>query len=360
MDYLGIFITGLTTGGISCLAMHGGLLASTVANQKDEELGESTKATSSKKKIKQLTNTSAGSFDQLDWLPVSVFIVGKLVSHTLAGFLLGWLGSTMELSVGVRLTFQVMAGIFMFATAMNLLQVHPIFRYVVIQPPRFVLKLLKSSTKGQAVFTPFVVGFLTILIPCGVTQSMQLLAISSGNPIIGALIMFFFVLGTSPIFGAIGVGIAKFSEFWKGAFLRAAAVMLIFLSAQAINGALVVWDAPITWQKVTRAVLDPAGLSTDPADLPPVVDGVQRIDLRVLNHGYEPRTLRVKAGIPVEMILTTDNTYSCAVDFMIPAFGIREFLDPTGERAVGFTPDKPGRYTFACSMGMYTGVLEVI
>lgn len=344
MDYLGIFITGLTTGGISCLAMHGGLLASAVA----------------KSKFDQKVQTKFSTFGQLDWLPVSVFLSGKLASHVLAGFLLGALGSAMELSLGVRLTFQILAGLFMFATAMNLLEVHPVFRYVVIQPPRFVMRLLKNSTQSQVVFTPFIVGFLTILIPCGVTQSMQLLAISSGNPVIGALIMFFFVLGTSPIFGAIGVGVAKFSDFWQGTFLKIAAVTLIFLSAQAINGVLVVWDFPVTFQKISRAILDPAGLQTLPAGLPPVIDGVQRVDLRVLNTGYDPQTVRVKAGIPVEMILTTQDTYSCAVDFMIPAFGIREFLDPTGERAVGFTPDKPGRYTFACSMGMYTGVLEVI
>lgn len=357
MDYLGIFITGLTTGGISCLAMQGGILASAIANQKEDEIAQASSGPSSKKLI---TKVQSGSFDQLDWLPVAVFLVGKLISHTALGFLLGWLGSTMNLSLELRLSFQVVAGIFMFATAMNLLQVHPIFRYVVIQPPRFALKLLKNSTHGKAVFTPFVVGFLTVLIPCGVTQSMQLLAISAGSPVIGALILLFFVLGTAPIFAAIGVGMAKFSEFWRGAFLKVAAITLILLSAQAINGVLVVWNSPVTWQKIVTEVLDPAGVISPRANLPELVEGVQRVDLRVLNNGYEPRLVRVRNGIPVEMILTTQETYSCAVDFMIPAFGIREFLSPNGSKAIKFTPDKPGRYTFACSMGMYTGVLEVI
>ena len=35
-----IFLTGLTTGGLSCLAMQGGLLASVIANQKDQEHDE--------------------------------------------------------------------------------------------------------------------------------------------------------------------------------------------------------------------------------------------------------------------------------------------------------------------------------
>lgn len=34
MNLFVIFLTGLTTGGLSCLAMQGGLLASVIANQK--------------------------------------------------------------------------------------------------------------------------------------------------------------------------------------------------------------------------------------------------------------------------------------------------------------------------------------
>ena len=33
-----IFLTGLTTGGLSCLAVQGGFLASIIANQKEKEL----------------------------------------------------------------------------------------------------------------------------------------------------------------------------------------------------------------------------------------------------------------------------------------------------------------------------------
>ena len=33
-----IFLTGLTTGGLACLAVQGGLLTSVIANQKEQEL----------------------------------------------------------------------------------------------------------------------------------------------------------------------------------------------------------------------------------------------------------------------------------------------------------------------------------
>lgn len=139
MNLLVIFLTGLTTGGLSCLAMQGGLLTSVIANQKGQQIDES------------------------DWLPVAMFLGGKLLSHTLFGFLLGALGSVISLSLGVRLVFQVFKALFMFATAMNLLQVHPIFRFVAFQPPKFMQKWIRNSSKSKAIFAPALLGLLTIL-----------------------------------------------------------------------------------------------------------------------------------------------------------------------------------------------------
>src|SRR5258706_10838247 len=206
MNFWLIFLTGLTTGGISCLAMQGGLLASMIANQKETELDHPN------------TNTKPGSFDTLDWMPVAFFLIVKLIAYTVLGFLLGLLGSFFTLSLGARLAFQVGASLFMLATAMNLLEVHPIFRLVVLQPPKFVQRWVRGSTKISAFFGPALLGFVTLLIPCGVTQAMEVLAISSGNPFLCALTMFSFVLGTAPIFAIIGVATAKLSEVWNQRF----------------------------------------------------------------------------------------------------------------------------------------------
>lgn len=345
MELLTIFITGLTTGGVSCLAMHGGLLASALANQE----GKDTHATGSKL-----------SFANLEPKAVGVFLLAKLTSHTLMGFLLGVLGSSLDLSLEFRLMFQAIAGGFMLVTAMNMLEVHPVFRYAVIQPPAFLRRLVKQGTKTQTYFAPALIGFLTILVPCGVTQSMQLLAISSANPIYGAAIMFVFVLGTSPVFGLIGVGVAKLSDYWQDTFIRLAAVALIFLAGQSINGVLVVTGSPVTIQKIASLILDPAGIRSDSSSAPKVIEGEQEVNLYVVNQGYQPNKLVVKSGVPVKLNLITKDSYSCAVDFVLRDFGIREFLPPTGTTTVSFTPEKPGKHTFACSMGMYTGVLEVI
>lgn len=341
MNLLAIFLTGLTTGGLSCLAMQGGLLASVIANQK--ERADRSESTESK-----------------DVLPVTLFLVAKLISHTALGFLLGWLGSQVELSLSARLVFQGIAALFMLATAANLLNVHPIFRYVVLQPPKFLQKLIRKTVKGDAVFTPAVLGFLTIFVPCGVTQAMEVLAVTSGNPIFGALIMFFFVLGTSPLFAIVGLATAKLSEKFQSRFLKIAALTLIYLGLSSLNGILVVLDSPITFQKVTRPVI--YFFSNERYERmysTPVNQGVQKALIHATNNGYSPKVVRVKAGVPVELTVQTKETYTCASWFRLKAFNIQLTLGPNDSQTTTFTPTEKGTYQFTCAMGMYTGILEV-
>ncbi|MFZ5438018.1 MAG: sulfite exporter TauE/SafE family protein [Patescibacteria group bacterium] len=370
MDLLVIFLTGLTTGGLSCLAMQGGLLASVVANQKEQERDEvddnkvKEKAKRKEKYLKSLQENSFSlqSFDQLDWLPVLMFLLAKLVAHTILGFLLGLLGSTITLSLGMRLTFQVFTAVFMFATAMNLLDVHPIFRHLAFQPPKFLQRLIRGTSKSQALFAPAVLGLMTIFIPCGVTQAMEVLAINSGNPFVGAAIMFTFILGTSPLFAILGVATAKLSEGWYQKFTKLAATVLIGMAVYSVNGVLLVVDSPLTLNKIVQPItyffsadrFEQAGNSVG------VKNGVQQIKIDVLSRGYQPNYIKVKSGVPVEMTLQSNNTYSCALAFVFREFGINTYLKSTDTQSFTFTPTRKGKFTFSCSMGMYTGIMEVI
>lgn len=89
---------------------------------------------------------------------------------------------------------QIVAGLFMLATAFNMLNIHPIFRYFVVQPPKALIRLLRNQAKSEALIAPSLLGPLTVLITCGTTQAMAIITISSGNPFAGALIMGVFTL----------------------------------------------------------------------------------------------------------------------------------------------------------------------
>jgi uncharacterized protein len=350
-----IFLTGLTTGGLSCLAMQGGLLASAIANQKEQEHDE---VTDSKQKSR---NFSLTSFDQLDWMPVVLFLSMKLIAHTILGFLLGWLGSAITLSLGVRLVFQAFTALFMFATAMNLLNAHPVFRYISFQPPKFLQRMIRNTTKMKAIFAPALLGVLTIFVPCGITQAMEVLAINSGSPIQGAIIMFAFVLGTSPLFAVLGVATAKLSEGWYQKFTRVAAAILIAMAVYSLNGVLIVIDSPISLNRlmspVTYFFSDERFKNSSQTQM---INGVQDVTINITNNGYSPNRIKVKSGQPVRLTLKSNETYSCALAFVFKEFGINTFLEANDTQSFTFTPSQPGKYQFTCSMGMYTGIMEVI
>src|SRR5579872_225001 len=146
---IAIFLTGLLTGGLTCMAVQGGLLAATLAQSEEERLEKKAKG---------------GNV-----FPILAFLGSKLVAYTLLGMLLGWLGSFFQLSLQLKVIMQMAVALFMIGTAMNILNVHPIFRYFVIQPPKFLTRLVRKQSKSQSLFAPATLGAFTIFIPCGTT-----------------------------------------------------------------------------------------------------------------------------------------------------------------------------------------------
>src|SRR3989338_2065238 len=85
--------------------------------------------------------------------------------------------------------------------------------------PKALYKFVGIDTQKQSEYSnrgSFLLGGMTFFLPCGFTQAMQLYAISSGSPVIGALTMGVFALGTAP--GLLGVG--GLTSLIKGAFAK--------------------------------------------------------------------------------------------------------------------------------------------
>jgi uncharacterized protein len=324
------FITGLTTGGISCFAVQGGLLASSLSNQKQK----------SEKAL------------------VSVFLVSKLLSYTLLGILLGILGSKLAISSRLQGVMQILAGIFMLVSVGKLLDIHPIFRYFTITPPKSIFRLLRKKSLDEGFFSAGILGALTILIPCGVTQSMMLLSIASGSAILGGLILGAFVLGTSPIFFALGIASGEILK--RKSLKYVAAIVITILGIVSINSGQILRGSVHTLQNyyaVTTGKLD----NDSTGNLADVSNsGIQEVTIQVNNTGYESDVDTIKAGIPVKLNLISNNALGCSRSFTIPEYNISQILPQTGSAVVEFTPTRKGRLTYTCSMGMYTGWFNVI
>ena len=339
MDLGIIFLTGLTVGGLSCLAVQGGLLASVIAAREDEEIEQ---GVNKKNRI----------------VPTLAFLLAKLLAYTGLGFLLGMFGSVLGISQGTQIVMQLVAGIYMVVVALNLLNIHPIFRYAVIQPPRFLFKKVRNQAKNKDLFAPALLGAMTIFIPCGTTLAMEALAISSANPFAGSAIMAVFVLGTSPLFFGVGWLTSVLGDNYRAKFLKVAAIGVLYLGLNAINGSLVASGSPLSMQSLSKKLT-----STNTEQIKSVSsqdsDGIQNVEITVTASGYTPRLVSVKSNKVVRLTLRSTNAYSCASAFRIPALGVARNLLPNSTEIIEFTPTKTGQIAFSCSMGMYTGVIDV-
>jgi len=300
-----IFISGLTIGGLGCLAVQGGLLASVSA-------------------------------DRHPLKSALAFIVVKLIVYTILGALLGGFGRVINFSDSVQAFLQLFAGIYMLLIAADLLNLHPFFRRFIITPPRFLARLVRDESKSKDFFAPAFLGGMTIFIPCGTTLAMEALALSSASPFLGAAIMAVFTLGTIPLFVGLGFVANKINP-------RFAAALVLIMAAYSIGGSL-----------VALGVYKPGVKSTQ------AVETTQNVEIRVTSSGYSPNYIRVKVGEPVNIKLIGVSNFSCASAFRIPAYQIAKNLGPNETSLISFIPKQPGKIQFNCSMGMYSGIIEAI
>lgn len=337
-----IFLTGLTTGGLTCLALQGGLLTSVIANSPSLRGGTPTRQSS-------------------PFPSILSFLTAKLFIHTILGFLLGLLGASISLSPTTRGWLQIAIGIYLFGIAGNLLNLHPIFRYFVITPPKFLSKIAKNESKSSSIFAPAILGLMTLLIPCATTQAMEVIAIGTGNPWYAASIMFAFILGTSPTFLIFGFLLEKGSVSFKKYFPGIAGTAMIIMSVFSVNTGIAVMGSPYTiqnfYQVATTSVSRQGGT---PSTKSVLGDNTQTATINVKNSGYSPGNITLKKGVLTKLKLITNDVESCSRAFTIPALNISKLLPQTGETIIEFTPTKEGALTFACSMGMYTGKFNII
>lgn len=345
------FVTGLTTGGLSCLAVQGGLLASSLAHQieKDylEQAGQAKKQRGKKNQSAPRSGTA---------VPILLFLSSKTVAYTLLGALLGWVGSYLTLSPATRAILMILIGVFMLGNGLRMFNVHPIFRYFSIEPPKFITRYIRRTAKGTDTVTPLFLGALTVFIPCGVTQAMMAAALGTGSLAMGAALMFAFTLGTSPVFFIVAYLTTELGARLEKFFMRFVAAVVLILGLVTVNSGLNILGSPLSFQNLSRGLFPSNGGSEPIAATSQPVAAEGELVLYVQNEGYFPQTLNAPAGKDFKLNLITDQTYSCSRDFLIPALDFYQLLPDTGTVQVDIPAQAKGSTLFfTCSMGMYTG-----
>lgn len=86
--------------------------------------------------------------------------------------------------------------------------------------------------------------------------------------------------------------------------------------------------------------------------------GVQKATV-VINGGYSPATVAVKAGKPVQITFVRKEANGCGNVVRFPGLNVERTLKTGEKTVVTFTPKKAGNIPFTCGMGMYRGQVVV-
>ena len=155
-----------------------------------------------------------------------LYNLGRVVSYTLIGGIVGALGGVFSLSAAMQAGIQFFAAAFMLAMALNLLGC---FHFL----PS--LRLPKSLTGLFRHRSAFSIGLANGLMPCGPLQAMQLFALSTGSWYMGALSMLCFSLGTVPLMLGVGLVSGTLNRRFAGP-MRIASAALVAVSHGGRNG----------------------------------------------------------------------------------------------------------------------------
>ncbi|WP_394522634.1 sulfite exporter TauE/SafE family protein [Lacrimispora sp. JR3] len=333
MSYGMLFVIGLVTS-VHCVAMCGGINLSQCIPKTSEE------------------TTGGGRFSSLR--PTFLYNLGRVVSYTAVGFLVGALGSAVTFSTTLQGVLKLAAGFFMVIMGINMLGIFPWLRRLNPRMPAFIAKRVhKQKSKSSS---PFIVGLLNGFMPCGPLQAMQIYALSTGNSFSGALSMFLFSLGTVPLMFGLGALSTVLGKKFAGKIMTAGAVLVVVLGMSMVSQGL-----SLSGVAVPDLAYGKSGGSADeqgnPADFK-IEDGVQVIK-STLSSGRYPN-IKVQAGIPVKWIIDAPkgSINGCNNRMIIRDFGI-EHTFQTGENVIEFNPEKTGKVSYSCWMGMIRGTISI-
>ena len=100
------------------------------------------------------------------------------------------------------------------------------------------------------------------------------------------------------------------------------------------------------------------GKREDGATVAEVIDGVQTIEIMV-DGGYLPRTVQLKAGIPAKLVFNRKDPSACLEEVLLPDFGVSKALVLGQKTEISIDPSEVGDFKYTCGMHMFSGKVVV-
>ncbi len=207
------FLVGLVASVSTCLAVVGGLVLSVSATYAHEGKG---------------------------WRPQVLFHTGRLAGFFVLGGLLGLLGEAMQIGFVGSAILGALASVVMLVLGIHLLDITKRVRAFTL--PKGVSHFFTSAAHKAGAAAPVLLGAVTFFLPCGFTQSMQIVSLSSGNFMTAAMTMFVFALGTLPVLGLLSFGSLDLAKSkYRGTFFKAAGMLVILFALFNLQNAFAVF-----------------------------------------------------------------------------------------------------------------------
>lgn len=326
MEYGMLFVIGLITS-VHCVAMCGGInLSQCIPKSEAPE--------------------SEGRFSSLR--PAFLYNLGRVISYTAVGFVVGALGSVVTFSPAAQGILKLIAGGFMVLMGLNMLGIFPALRRLTPRMPRQIAQRIDSEKARRK--SPLAVGLLNGLMPCGPLQAMQIYALSTGNAFAGALSMLLFSLGTVPLMFGLGALSSALGRRFTKRVMTVGAVLVAVLGLSMLSQG---WSLSGFATGQTSAPQSGAAVSG-----PVLEDGVQVVRSTLLPGRYPQIT--VWAGTPVKWVIDAPegSINGCNNRLFIQEYGV-EHSFKTGENVITFTPEETGTFGYSCWMGMIRSSITV-
>jgi len=305
-SFITIFVFGLIAGFSSCGALLSGIILSAPENTKK-------------------------------------IILGRIISYSILGGILGIIGQKFIISPTLTSVLVILVSIIMVIVALQMLE----FKFA----KQISLSIPKVWTKKiTKVQLPFLVGLLTVFLPCGFTLLAEGVAVISGSFLRGLLIMLIFVLGTSfPLF------LIGFSSEKLGKNQKLIGVIILFFVLYNLN-------FQFNLLGYNQIKLPYSGNKEGVNKAPTPIKNSRLVEVAYsAASDIFPSSFTFKKGEAIRMEITAkDSGSGCMSTVMIPGlFNTPQPLIKGQKLVMEFIADKIGTYKITCAMGVQRGDINV-
>ena len=227
------------------------------------------------------------------------FHIGRIITFIVWWAILGLLGSQFSGSPWFNVLFSVLVWVVLLYLGLQLLGIVPNITKWWFHLPSWLSQTIFNLKNPR--YAP-IVGALTFLLPCGFTQSMQLYALQSSDPLQWAMIMWAFALGTLPVLFGIWLGTKYIKDKLTLINPLIASLLVVFWLFTIYNGVV-----------LTQALNN--------GNEPVVVNNLETETVAVGHDGMQfvPSVIKLAAGKNYKLLVTPSSDWRwCFTQVVIP------------------------------------------